>query len=115
MCIRDSFCIVYSYYNRIHKKEEIDRIKSFCKKNKLEIVTVGAPQMWVKNHLVLTPFELLKVFKKASFVITDTFHGTIFSVRYSNKFAVLLRDSNKNKLFDLVCRLGIKDVYKRQV
>ena len=104
-----NFCIVYSYYNRIHKKEEIDRIKSFCKKNKLEIVTVGAPQMWVKNHLVLTPFELLKVFKKASFVITDTFHGTIFSVRYSNKFAVLLRDSNKNKLFDLVCRLGIKE------
>lgn len=102
-------CIVYSYYNRIHEENEIKAIKSFCKKQKLEIVTVGAPQMWVKKHLVLSPFQMLRVFQKADFVITDTFHGTIFSAMYASKFAIMIRNSNRNKLYDLICKLNLKD------
>jgi hypothetical protein len=104
----DHFCIVYSYYNRIHDKAEIRAIQEFCKRKKLKLVTVGAPQMWIKNHLVLTPFEMLKVFQKADFVITDTFHGTIFSAKFTKRFATMTRVSNKNKLLDLVYKLGIE-------
>ena len=42
-------------------------------------------------------------------VITDTFHGTIFSEKYNGRYAVLLRESNTNKLSDLVERLGLHD------
>lgn len=101
------YAVIYAYYNRIHKSEEIRAIKSFCKNHDLEMVTVGAPQMWIKKHLVLSPFEMLKVFKQADFVITDTFHGTIFSAKYADKFAVIARESNKNKLLDLIDRLGV--------
>lgn len=103
------YCIIYSYYNRIHSKDEIKNILRFCAKKGLEPVTIGAPQMWVKNHLVLTPFEALAVFKNAGFVITDTFHGTIFSAKFSKSFAVMVRQSNKNKLLDLVKRLEIEN------
>ncbi|MDM0760184.1 polysaccharide pyruvyl transferase family protein [Clostridium perfringens] len=103
------YCIVYSYRNRISSNEEISYIKKFCKKNNLEIVSIGAPQMWIKKHLVLTPFEMLDVFKKSNFVITDTFHGTIFAAKYANKFATLTRASNFNKLSDLVNRIEIKN------
>ncbi|ELC8330624.1 polysaccharide pyruvyl transferase family protein [Clostridium perfringens] len=107
--VPNKYCIVYSYYNRINKKEEINAIKRFCKKNNLKLITVGAPQMWIKNHVVLTPFEVLKAFKCADFIITDTFHGTIFSAKYSKKFATFTRSSNYNKLSDLVNRLQIQD------
>lgn len=103
------FCIVYSYYNRIHKASEINAIKDFCKREDLEIVTAGAPQMWVKKHLALSPFQMLKAFEKADFVITDTFHGTIFSAKYTKKFATIIRESNRNKLTDLLCRLDIEN------
>lgn len=43
------------------------------------------------------------------FVITDTFHGTIFASKYADKFAVLARASNKNKLLDLVDKIEMKD------
>lgn len=102
------YCVVYSYYNRIHKKEEIDEIVNFCREKDLEIVTIGAPQMWVNNHLVLNPFEVLVAFENADFIITDTFHGTIFASKYSRKFVTLTRSSNSNKLTDLVSRLGIE-------
>lgn len=102
------YCIVYSYYNRIHKSGEIKAIKNFCKQHQLDIVSIGAPQMWIKKHLVTDPFQMLKVFQNADFVITDTFHGTIFSAKYANRFAILVRESNKNKLLDLVKRLQLE-------
>lgn len=102
------YCVVYSYYNRISDKNDIKTILDFCKKNKLVPVSIGAPQKWIKNHVVLTPFEVLVAFKNADFVITDTFHGTIFSAKYANKFAVMVRESNRNKLMDLIERLQIQ-------
>ncbi len=103
------FCVIYSYYNRIYKEDEIISIKNFCKKYDLEIISVGSPQMWIKKHFVTEPFQMLKVFQQADFVITDTFHGTIFSVKYARKFAVLVRESNKNKLSDLIKRLQLEN------
>lgn len=41
--------------------------------------------------------------------MTDTFHGTIFGAKFGEKMAVIIRDSNYNKLFDLVHRLGIEN------
>lgn len=102
------YCIVYSYYNRINNEDDICAINTFCKKHKLEIISIGAPQMWIKRHIVCSPFQMLKLFKCADFVITDTFHGTIFAAKYSTRFAVMLRQSNRNKLSDLIKRLGLE-------
>lgn len=102
------YCIVYAYHGRINSKEEIEAIKKFCRERKLEIVSIGGTQKWIHKHLALNPFEVLKAFKNAEFVITDTFHGTIFSAKYSKHFAILIRESNRNKLCDLIHRLNIE-------
>lgn len=107
--IPDRYCIVYSYYNRIHTDNEIKSIKLFCKAHNLEIIALGAPQMWIKKYIVCDPFQLLKLFQNASFVITDTFHGTIFSAKYARQFAVIVRPSNRNKLEDLICKLQLEN------
>jgi hypothetical protein len=105
----EHFCIVYSYENRIYKKEEIDYIKRLCKKNNLEIVALGSPQMWINKYYTLTPFQLLKAFTMADFVYTDTFHGCIFASKFAKRFAVMTRPSNKNKLMDLILRLNVEE------
>lgn len=51
-------------------------------------------------------------FKNASYILTDTFHGTIFSIRSGKPFATIIRDSNKEKLRDL---LGKFDLLDREV
>lgn len=108
-------CIVYSYYNRINSLKEIEMIKDFCVRHNLVPVTVGKPQYWINQHVVCSPFQCLKLFQKADFVITDTFHGTIFSAKYAEKFAVLTRASNYNKLSDLIMRLGIEEHWMRDI
>lgn len=105
----ERYCIVYSYYNRIHTSAEIEAILKFCKEKKLEPVAIGAPQMWIKNYVAVSPFEMLKIFEKANFIITDTFHGTIFSEKFNGYYAVLFRDSNKNKLSDLVKKINAEE------
>ena len=107
--VPENLCIVYSYHNRICDEVEIKQIKQFAKKHGMKLVTIGASQKWISNMLVLNPFEVLYVFSKAKFVITYTFHGTIFASKYNGKFATLLRESNNNKLSDLVDRLHIRD------
>ena len=103
------YCLIYAYGYRINKKEEISGILSFCKKHKLVPITLGGPQAWCSRHINCSPFECLKLFKGAAFVITDTFHGTIFSLKYSDRFAVVIRESNRNKLLDLVERTKVRN------
>lgn len=115
-----NYCIVYSYYNRIYDKKEIQAILNFCKSKKLTPIAFGAPQKWIKHFYAVSPFELLKIFQTASFIITDTFHGTIFSEKFNGHYAVLFRESNKNKLSDLVNKIkaqnhvvyDFNDIYK---
>jgi hypothetical protein len=52
---------------------------------------------------------MLKVFENAAFVITDTFHGTIFSAKYAKKFATMTRSSNENKLRHLIGMLQLEN------
>ena len=65
--------------------------------------------MWLKSYLPTTPFEMMKIFQMADFIITDTFHGTLFSAKLNGHFAVMCRESNRNKLSDLVKTLHVQN------
>ncbi len=104
----EDYCVIYSYSYRFYKKEEVKAILDFCKVNQLTPITIQGGQTWCRKFIACDPFECLKIFENAKFVITDTFHGTIFSAKYADKFAVITRESNFNKLSDLVKRLGIE-------
>ena len=54
-----------------------------------------------------SPFELLSLFKNASYIVTDTFHGTVIASKYHKKFACYIRESNNNKLRDYIDRMGL--------
>lgn len=50
--VPEHYCVIYSYYNRIHTREEIREITQFCRKHCLTPVAVGAPQFWIENYIV---------------------------------------------------------------
>lgn len=104
-----NYMIVYAYGDRIRSKEEIDAIKTYAKKYRLKTIAIGAPQYWCDKFIVPSPFEMLDYFYHASCVVTDTFHGTIFSVINKCKFATILRKTNQNKLGDLLRKLNLEN------
>lgn len=109
MRLPDNYCLIYAYSGRLNDKKSIDTIMSFCKKHNMLPIALGGIHNWIRCHPCYNPFEVLWAFKNASFVITDTFHGAIFSAKYSKRFAIVKRASNSNKLGDLLSRLPIKD------
>lgn len=104
-----NYMVVYAYGDRIRTKEEIQAIKSYAKKYKLKTIAIGAPQYWCDKFITVSPFEALDYFYHAKCVVTDTFHGTIFSIINKCKFATILRVTNQNKLGDLLKQLNLDD------
>lgn len=103
-----NYLLVYAYGQRIRTAEEIDAIRGFAKKHHLKTVAVGGSQFWCDLYIPITPFRLMDYFYYADYVVTDTFHGTIFSVINQKKFAVLLRKTNTNKLTGLLQELHLE-------
>jgi len=101
------YILVYSYAGRMKDEGEISAVREFAKKHNKKIVTVGYHQEWSDIKLEGNPFELLGYFKNADYVVTDTFHGTIFSIITKQRFATIIRESNKQKLVHLLDKLGL--------
>lgn len=103
------YIVIYTYANRITKKERNAIIK-FAKKYQKKLLSIMSYYDWCDGYIIPSdPFEVLQWFRHSDFVITDTFHGTIFSTITHSKFATLVRESNRNKLTDLLHRLHLSD------
>ena len=106
---RKPYLLLYAYVNRINDEREIRSIREFAIKYDLEILSVGTQQRWCKNNITASAFELLAYVRGAAYIVTDTFHGSVFSIKYNKPFAAFIRESNKNKLGDLLCFFGLMD------
>lgn len=102
------YLLVYAYGQRIRTAEEINAIRNFAKARGLKVVAMGGSQFWCDLYIPATPFRLLDYFWHADYVVTDTFHGTIFSVINRKKFAVMIRKTNCNKITSLLQDLGLQ-------
>lgn len=105
----NNYILVYAYDNRINDKETINKIREIARKYKKKIISVGFYQNWVDKNILCNPFELLAYFRDADYIITDTFHGTVFSIKYNKQFGTIIRGSNKQKLGYLLTKFELKN------
>ncbi|SDB66463.1 polysaccharide pyruvyl transferase family protein [Butyrivibrio sp. INlla16] len=104
-----NYMIVYAYNDRIRSKEEILAIKNFAHEHKLKTVCFGGVLQWCDLYIPADPFTLLDYFYNAEYIVTDTFHGTIFSIINHKKFVSIIRKTNKNKMSNLLSDLGLEE------
>lgn len=105
----NNYILIYTYPNRISGRDEIDEIVRFAKKHKKKLISIGFYFSWCDEVVTPHPFEVLSYVKNADFVITDTFHGSIFSIITNQKFATLIRKSNNEKLSSLLDTMDKSD------
>ena len=108
----EKYVVLYAYAGRI-SDEEADWISQYAKAKKLKVYAIGGIQKCADRFIDCSPFEVLAYFRNAEEVITDTFHGSIFSVITHREFTTLVRKSagnsygNEEKLTDLLKRLNL--------
>lgn len=101
------YMIIYSYDYRLCNEKEVKEIKGFANRHELKTIGLGLYQPWCDENINVTPFELLNYFKHAKYVVTDTFHGAVFSIKYNKQFVGLARSNNCYKFNDLLTRFNV--------
>lgn len=101
------YMIVYTYPGRITDKKEIDAIRAYAKSRGLQLVSIGHYFPWCDKTIVPHPFEVLAYFKHATCIVTDTFHGSVFSIKFNKQFCTIVRGMNSNKLTHLLEQFGL--------
>ena len=110
----EKYLILYAYAGRI-SNDEADWISKYSKEKNLKVYAIGGIQKCADRFIDCSPFEVLAYFRNAEEVVTDTFHGSIFSVITHRPFTTLIRKSvgnsygNEEKLSDLLNRLDLAE------
>lgn len=70
-------------------------ILNFAKDRGLAIISVGSFYGWCDKCYPALPDKFISAFADASFVFTNTFHGTVFSTIFEKDFIVTTKEKNK--------------------
>jgi len=109
-----NYILVYAYRKRISTEEQL-AIKAFARKTNRRLLAIGGYQSFCDENIQCSPFKVLLYFRNADYVITDTFHGTIFAVINERKFVTFVRGGqthgygNSEKLLHLLKTLKLQN------
>ena len=108
--IHDKYLLLYNVKN---SSVAVSIARKIAKEKKLEIVDIS-PNPFVnlkgtKKIIDIGPGEFLNLFHNAEFVITNSFHGTAFSIIYKKQFVVIPHSTRSSRITDLLEALGLSD------
>lgn len=105
---RDPYLLIYAYYTNMNAKTEVVAIRAYAEKHGLRVISVGYFHRWCDENINASPEEFLEMVKYARAIVTDTFHGTIFSMIARKHFVSIVRE-NGFKLHDLLIKASMGD------
>ncbi len=90
--------------------ELIAAIQAFAKSRNLKVISTLYPNAWAdEDRVVCGPIEWLRLIREARYIVTNTFHGTVFSMMLGKDFAVQYTDLIRSKTEGMLEELGLKD------
>lgn len=100
------YILVYAYNNRL-SAQEAEQIRRFADKMGKRLLCVNNYQDFCEEKRVASPLKVLSYFRYADYVVTDTFHGSVLSIKYNRPFGAFIRASNRQKMSFLLNQFGL--------
>ena len=117
--IKESYALMFFFSD---SKEYRDYIEKCCNSHNLKLVGIPHATKYIKNDesgnyekiYDVGPIEFLKLFRDASYIFTDSFHGSVFSIIFEHQFCVFERDkhthtSKNSRLYDLLDKFNLSN------
>lgn len=116
--------VTYSLENKIFSymldksSEKLSAQQKIAKLLKLEVVSIEAepllPPYATKEEALSNPpkpvEQWLRSFRDAKFIVTDSFHGTVFSILYHCPFVVMANEGRgMTRIYTLLSEFGLRD------
>ncbi|MBK5553034.1 MULTISPECIES: polysaccharide pyruvyl transferase family protein [unclassified Pseudomonas] len=106
----DQYILVYTLKKDALVRETINRIKTLLG---LRVVAIDQdPFLGYKSdrHIMdASPVDYVSLFANASFVITNSFHGTAFALNFAIPFVTVLPESGLNRIKGLLDKVDLAD------
>lgn len=83
------------------------KIKQIAKENDLEIVNLNS--IYDLNRYSIGVPEFLDFFNSAEIVLTDSFHGAVFSILFNRPFVVFKRGNMNSRIDTLLSKFKLED------
>lgn len=86
--------------------------KEISTQRNLKIIELKILSSWkyrCNKYQTASPLEFLQLFKHASYIITTSFHGTVFSILYERKFLLMHTRRVNKRSESLLSSLGLSD------
>lgn len=108
--INDGFVFAYTLWPNQRMIEYIDRIAQI---SGLPIVYSSKIPIHYRSRSIncygMSPDLFLTLIDKARFVVSNSFHATVFSVLFHKAFITFGKDKSTSRMSDLLSQLGIQD------
>ena len=79
------YLLVYAYGHEISEQMR-SHILAFARSRGLKVISVGFKLDWCDGAIICSPLDFCAVLEKAAYVVTGTFHGSIFSILNHKQF-----------------------------
>lgn len=100
---------------KINSSKAYEYAAYLSKKTGLKVIAIKPDRTCPKafqKELYASPNDFLSYIRNATYVVTDSFHGTVFSILYEKQFIACLdsRKNNKNtRIVELLEMVGLKE------
>lgn len=110
---QEKYLLLFSVQGYKTTKELITLGKELAKKEKLKIVMIGGevPMPGIKQIRTASPRDFLELLLNAEAVLTNSFHGTAFSLVFEKPFIVTSNHAGPGRIVSLLEQVGLKEHY----
>jgi len=107
--ISKKYVLVYVIYPLSKSAPIYQFVKKFAKRNNLIIKYVGYfhPKFGFPSYSDETIQDFLTYFKFASIIVTDSFHGTLFSLIFQKNFYTFPPRASENRITDMLSSINL--------
>lgn len=106
---KGSYILVYQLHNTKHFTQRLEEIK---RKHSLPIIRLTPDWKHIirpgKSKILVSPESFVAWIRDANCVVTDSFHGTAFSLRLGTPIYIIPPGKYSTRLIDVVLRVGLE-------
>lgn len=100
---------LFVYYFGNMPNQLFTNLFHFAHKQGLKMIKMGFPDKRFDINVTNSPWEFIQYFSSASYIVTNTFHGCIFSVLFNKQF--ITDEFEKKKIEDFISRYELQTQY----
>ncbi len=111
--VKEEYLLIYTPYNTVDKKAIFDAARAIAKERGLKIITFS--WNWCNDKMAdrtikyASPGDFLSLVYYANYVITNSFHGTAFSVNLNKQFSVFMPSAFSTRISSIIELCGLQN------